>query len=239
MKKIPVIVLVALGLAFAGAAEAAKPRKRTRNQNRIGPYVTALVGLSTYGGDQSNDEQSLIDLIDDANVPFQNEEVGTDDSDIGYQASFGYRFSRYIALELGLVQYGELASQLTADVDLPDDTLGFVPARFEYAFKVGGPLISAVGILPVGQKFELYGRVGMLFASVEREFTSRINGQRGLSFSASGDSQDVVYGVGAAFNINQVYAIRAEYQLLNDAGQANRTGTEDLDFMSIGMIVRF
>jgi opacity protein-like surface antigen len=239
MKKIPMIVLVALGLAFAGAAEAAKPKKRTRNQNRVGPYVTALVGMSTYGGDQSNDEQSLIDLIDDANVPFQNEEVGTDDSDIGYQASFGYRFARYIALELGLVQYGELASQLSADVDLPDDTAGFVPARFEYAFKVGGPLISAVGILPLGDKFELYGRVGFLFASVEREFTSRIDGQRGLSYSASGDSQDVVYGVGANFNINQAYAIRAEYQLLDDVGESGRTGTEDLDFISIGMIVRF
>src|SRR5262245_1153540 len=87
MKKIPVIVLVALGLAFAGAAEAAKPKKRTRNQNRVGPYVTGLIGMSTYGGDQSNDEASLIDLLEDADVPFQNENVGTDDSDIGYQAA--------------------------------------------------------------------------------------------------------------------------------------------------------
>jgi opacity protein-like surface antigen len=238
MKKIPVIVLMVFGLAFAGAAEAAKPKKRTRNANRIGPYVTALVGMSAYGGDQSNDEQSLIDLIDDANVPFQNEEVGTDDSDIGYQAAFGYRFARYIALELGLVQYGELTSELSADVDLGDGN-GFVPARFEYSFKVGGPLISAVGLLPLGEKFELYGRLGFLFASVEREFSSRINGQRGLSYSASGDSQDVVYGIGANFNINQAYAIRAEYQILDDVGEDGRTGTESLDFMSIGMIVRF
>jgi opacity protein-like surface antigen len=239
MKNISVIVLVVLGLAFAGMAEAAKPKKRTRNANRVGPYGTVHVGMSTYGGDQSNDEQSLIDLIDDANVPFQNEQVGTDDSDIGYQAAFGYRFGRFIALELGLVQYGELASELSADVDLSDDTLGFVPARFEYAFKIGGPLISAVGMLPLGKKFELYGRLGFLFASVEREFSSRINGQRGLSYSASGDSQDVVYGIGANFNINQAYAIRAEYQILDDVGEDGRTGTESLDFMSIGMIVRF
>ena len=239
MKKISVIVLVVLGLALAGAAEAAKPKKRTRNQNRVGPYVTGLVGLSTYGGDQSNDEQSLVDLIEDADVPFQNEHVGTEDSDLGFQAAFGYRFARYIAMELGLVQYGELTSELTADVDLPEDTEGFVPARFDYAFKVGGPLISAVGILPLGDKFEVYGRVGFLFASVEREFTSRINGQRGLSYSANGDSQDLVYGVGMNFNINQAYAIRAEYQILDDVGEDGRTGTESLDFMSIGMIVRF
>src|SRR5262249_26273454 len=151
-------------------------------QNRVGPYVSGLVGLSTYGGDQSNDEQSLIDLIEDAGVPFQNESVGTEDSDFGFQAAFGYRFARYVAMELGLVQFGELTWELTADVDLPDDNEGFVPAKFDYAFKVGGPLISAVGILPLGEKFELYGRLGFLFASVEREFTSRINGQRGLSF---------------------------------------------------------
>lgn len=240
MKKIPVIALVALGLVFAGAANAAgSKKKRTRNQNRVGPYVTAFVGMTSYSGDQSADEQSLLDILDDADVPFQNEHTNTEDSDLGYSAAFGYRFSRYIAGELALAQFGALTSTLTADVDLPQDASGFVPARFEYSFHVGGPIISVVGMLPIKDKFEFYGRVGYLFASVEREFTSKINGQRGISGSAQGDSQNLVYGAGITWNISQVYSVRAEYTVLDEVGQDNRTGKEDLSQMSIGMIVRF
>jgi hypothetical protein len=239
MKKIPVIVLVVLGLAFAGMAEAAKPKKRTRNQNRVGPYVTGFVGMTSYSGDQSADERSLIEILEGAGVPFQNERTSTEDTDIGYTASFGYRFSRYIAGELGLSHFGSLTSTLHADIDLPQDTSGFVPAHFEYAFNVGGPLISVLGILPIKDKFEFYGRVGYLFASVEREFTSTINGQRGLTGNAQGDSQNLVYGAGFTWNFTQAYSARAEYQVLDDVGQGNRTGKEDLSMISVGVLVRF
>lgn len=239
MKKISVIVLVVLGLAFAGMAEAAKPKKRTRNANRVGPYGTVLVGMSTYGGDQSADEQSLLDLFFNAGVPVQNASASTDDSDIGYQAAFGYRFNRYIAFELGLSQFGSLESSGHAEVDIPNDGEGFIPANLEYSFNVGGPVISAVGMLPMGEKFEAYARVGFLFASVEREFSSRVGGERGVSGSAKGDSQEPVYGVGLTWNINQVYSVRGEYQVLSNVGQSGRTGTEDLKSVLIGLIVRF
>jgi len=239
MKKIPVILLVVLGLAFAGMAEAAKPKKRTRNQNRIGPYVTGLVGMTSYSGDQSGDERSLIGVLEGAGVPFQNVKTSTEESDLGYTASFGYRFSRFIAGELGLSQFGSLTSSLTAEIDLPQDTSGFVPARFEYAFNVGGPVISVLGILPIKNKFEFFGRVGYLFASVEREFTSKINGQRGLAGNAQGDSQNLVYGAGITWNFTEAYSARAEYQILDDVGQGNRTGKEDLSMISVGVLVRF
>jgi opacity protein-like surface antigen len=238
MKKIPVILLVASAVAFAGLAQAA-PKKRTRNLNRIGPYVTAFVGNTSYSGDQSSIEQELLDLLDVTSIPSQNLSASTDDSDIGYAAAFGYRFNRYIATELGLVQYGSLASQATGEFDFPNDNAGFITDKLELAFHVGGPLISVLGILPVNDKLELYARAGYLFASVEREFTEHIEGQGGVSGSARGDSQNLVIGIGANWNFSQVYSMRFEYEKLNDVGQGSRTGTEDLDFLSLGLIVRF
>ena len=44
---------------------------------------------------------------------------------------------------------------------------------------------------------------------------------------------------GFTWNINQVYSVRGEYQVLSNVGQDSRTGTEDLKTFAIGMIMRF
>ena len=236
MKKLSVILLVVLSLAFAGFAEAAKPKKRTRNANRIGAYGGVLIGQSNFSGDQSANEQQLIDTLEGTEAPIQNLSTGTEDSDLGYQATFGYRFNRYFAAELGLAQFGTLKSTARADMDFGD---GFVPASVSLSFSAGGPVVSAVGIVPINEKFELYGRLGYLFCSAERELTSRVDGQSGGFGSAKGDSQNPVYGFGFAYHFNQVYSLRGEFQKLDGLGQENRTGEEDLTVIGLGIIVRF
>ena len=235
MKKLSVILLVIVSLVFAGFAEAAKPKKRTRNANRVGAYGGALLGQSNFSGDQSLNEESLRDILSGAGTP-QNLESSTKDTDIGYQATFGYRFNRHFAAELGLAQFGSLSSTARADIDFGS---GPVPASVKLNFSAGGPIVSAIGILPVSEKFELYARLGYLFCSSERELSSRVNGQAGSFGSAKGDSQNPVYGVGFAWNINQVYSIRGEFQKLDQLGQENRTGAEDVTVIGVGLIVRF
>jgi hypothetical protein len=239
MKKSLVVVLAGLSLAVAGYAEAAKPKKRSRSANRIGAYAGAQVGQSTYSAD--NVEAIAADLEDsliNAGVASQNLSSSFEDTDIGYQAMFGYRFHRYFAAELGLAQFGSMDVTSRADVDF-DDGQGFVPTRLKVSYSVGGPMFSVIGILPMHDKFELFGRVGYLFASSRQEFSASIDGQSAGSGSVKGDSQDPVFGVGFAFHINQVYSIRGEYQQLDSVGQPSRTGQEDLKVLALGLIVRF
>jgi opacity protein-like surface antigen len=236
MKKIAVVLLVVASVAFAGIAEAAKPKKRTRNANRVGPYGVGFIGQSQYTGDQSQTEQDLLDTLINTGNPTQNLSASTEDTDIGYNATFGYRFNRYFAAELGLAQFGSLESTAKGDLDFGD---GFVPTSLKLAFSAGGPMVSAVGFLPLNDKFELFARVGYLFTSSERELTSSVDGQSGGFGSAKGDSQNMVLGIGAAFNFNQVYSVRFEYQQLDDLGQDNRTGLEDLTVIGLGVVVRF
>jgi OOP family OmpA-OmpF porin len=236
MKKLSVILLVVASILFAGFAEAAKPKKRTRNANRVGAYGGALIGRSSFSGDQSANEQGLIDTLVGTGNPIQNLSSSTTDSDIGYQATFGYRFNRYFAAELGLAQFGTLSSTAKADMDFGD---GFVPASVSLEFRAGGPIMSAIGILPINDKFELYGRLGYLFASSERELSSRVDGQSGSFGSAKGDSQNPVYGIGFAWHINQVYSIRGEFQKIDQLGQEDRTGAEDVTIIGVGLSVRF
>jgi hypothetical protein len=238
MKKTAVILLVVLSVGFAGFTEAATPKKRTRNANRIGPYAGALVGYSNFSGNQDENEQNLVDILDNSQYPYQNLTTGTENTDLGYQALFGYRFHRFFSAELGLAQFGQLKSTAKADVDFGDGN-GFVPSSIALTFTAGGPMLSAIGILPIGEKFELFGRLGYLFTSSERSLSSKVNGQTGSFGSAKGDSQNPVYGVGFALHINQVYSIRGEYQQLDQLGQENRTGAEDVTVMGVGLIIRF
>ena len=238
MKKITVVLLVVLSMGIAGFSEAATPKKRTRNANRIGPYAGALVGYSQFAGNQDENEQNLKDILDNAPYPSTEITSSTEDADVGYQALFGYRFHRFFGAELGLAQFGDLKSTAKTEMDFGDGR-GFVPSSVSLTFTAGGPMLSALGILPLGEKFELYGRLGYLFTSSERSLTSRVEGQSGGFSSAKGDSQNPVYGIGFAWNINQVYTIRGEYQQLDQLGQENRTGAEDVSVMGLGLIVRF
>ena len=237
MKRITIVVLAVLTIAFAGFADAATPKKRTRNANRVGAYGGALIGYSTYGGDQSQTEQELEDFLASSGAPIQGEVFsGTEESDIGYQAMFGYRFHRYFAAELGLAQYGSLVSKANADLDFGQ---GFVPTSVALKFSAGGPVVSAIGILPLNNNFEFFARLGYLFASAQREFSARVDGESAGGGSAHGESQNPVYGVGFAWHINQVYSIRGEYQRLDSLGEKNQTGKEDVTVMGLGLIVRF
>ena len=53
------------------------------------------------------------------------------------------------------------------------------------------------------------------------------------------ESTEVVYGLGAAYHVNQMFSIRAQFEKLDQVGDPNRTGTEDITTASIGLIVRF
>lgn len=235
MKNLSVILLAITCIAFAGLADAA-PKKRTRNANRIGPYGMGGVGYSSWTGDQSDAEAFVVDLFEQNDIPGEDVSIKTEENDVGYNFTFGYRFTRYLAAELSLAQFGSVESTGRADVESTDGT---VPVSVKVGFSAGGPMISAIGILPINDKFEVYGRLGYLFTSAEREISSRVDGERGgLVGGIEGDSHDVVLGVGAAYNVNQIYAMRLEYQQL-ELGEADNTGEEKVNVISLGVVVRF
>jgi len=234
MKKVSVIVLVVVGLMFAAYAEAAKPKRRTRNANRIGPYAGALISMNSYPGDQSGAEADLESTFN--GVTTRDLRIGTDDQDMGFAAQFGYRFTRYFAAEFALAQYGDLRSDAHADIDLG---AGFVPASINLNFHTGGPMVSAIGILPINDKFEVYGRAGLLFASSEREFVIKVDGDTSSFGTSKGESTEVVLGLGIAWHVNQMFSVRAQYEKLDKVGDPGKTGTEDINSASLGLVVRF
>ncbi len=236
MKKISVIVLVITALLMAGLAEAAPKKKRTRNANRVGPYAGVMASMTSYTSEQDINEAGIISFFAQQNIPFTNTVKTTDDSDFGYEAVFGYRFNRYVAAELGLLQVGEVENRLTGDFGPPGNTL---PGYVSLDYKFGGPVLAAVGFLPLNDKFELFARGGVLFASSDRDVIVNIDGESTNLGGTRGDSTELVYGAGLQFHVNVMFTVRAEYMIFRDVGDPNTTGTESLNNMSLGLIVRF
>jgi hypothetical protein len=156
-----------------------------------------------------------------------------DDRDASFGMSAGYRLFRWLALEGGYADLGEIVYR--------NDSVGTQFGNPEQWFQkqavsVSGITLSALGILPVSYRWELYARAGLLFATNEIDLyiTDRV-GADNVQFSDS--STEMLAGVGASFSFAEVYAARFEFQRIFDAGENLVEG--DLDILSIGFTVSF
>jgi len=106
-------------------------------------------------------------------------------SDLAVRAFVGLRLHRYLAIEAGWVDIGEidaLVPAITADAQLTQ-----VPTTVETT----GWEATAVGIWPVNRDFEVFGKVGLI--SWDSDLTA------GGAGAAGADGQDLAYGIGADY----------------------------------------
>jgi OOP family OmpA-OmpF porin len=92
--------------------------------------------------------------------------------------------------------------------------------------------LVAVGILPIGEKFSVYGKIGLYMANTDG--TTNIPGVANESKS----NTDLTYAVGVGYDFTKNFGVRAEYQKFQDVGGGN-IGEADVDVMSIGIVYRF
>lgn len=149
----------------------------------------------------------------------------------------GYRWLPWLAfegtyLELSDVRYNS------------DDVVGFETdagtdtAEVSNSIKtrIRGPAVSALAILPVTYEFELFARGGVMFSSSNIALgASYFRGNIGNSDS----SADWLAGAGAAYTFLDVYTARLEYQRVFDAGVDDLVLEDDIDFISLQIVVTF
>lgn len=136
-----------------------------------------------------------------------------DASDTAFKVFGGYLFNQHFAVEASWFDGGA-----------PDERAG--PASVEV--ELTGLTASAVGRLPLGDAFTLFGKIG--FTSYDAEIVGRVNGD--VFFSEDGSDEDVSYGVGGEFAIGQVFGLRAEYEMIDVSGGS-------FNMLSLGGVFRF
>ena len=134
------------------------------------------------------------------------------DDDNGTRYSIGFRTLQFLGFE---ATYDSLGS-------FSDENAG---VRAEADISSYG--VYALGVLPIGKHFEMFGKVGYHHWSVD----SSLSGAVTESSSDSGNSP--AYGTGFTFVLTQHFAIRTEYE------KFKTDKTDSLDLKSLGVEIRF
>lgn len=112
----------------------------------------------------------------------------------------GWRFHRMLAVELSYLDFGEAKGESAA---------GSPPASATVGVRAVG--LSGLGILPVGESFSVFGRLGLLQTST----TVRMTGAAAARDDRSETEMHV--GIGGMLKLSRGWALRLEFERVNDS----------------------
>lgn len=127
----------------------------------------------------------------------------TDDADTGWKLFAGYKIMKYLAVEGAYANLGEGTAHSIITAPAP----GVVDTTLE----AEAWTVSALGILPLGESFSLFGRLGVNFWNAD---VSAVGTGGGATAVAAGDDDgtDMVYGAGASYSFTPNFSVRGEWE---------------------------
>ncbi len=197
-------------------------------------FVPALAHAQFYVGASAGTARTS---IDDARIADQFLDLGfdsahtkSDTNDLGLRAFGGYQFGPYFALEAAYFDLGTHAFRTdvapTGSLTGRPDTDGFE--------------LDAVGRLPIGERFSLYGRIGAFNARTTTHYTG--TGSVEVLSSGSRFHKNVTkatYAVGAAYDITAHIGARIEWARYPDLGDEFSGGRTSANLYTVGLAYRF
>lgn len=213
--------LICVALLAAGTAQAAE----------TGFYVGVDAGRPDY--DVGRGDGILVSL----SGPFGGgsiftvypENIDVDDDGVSWGATIGYRIHKYVAAEVAYLDLADANTRERYRVPSPTPLLPDFTINREAKISVSGPTFSVLGILPLGAGFEPYVRVGVLFADLEHETLSPL-GSAKVTFG----TEELFGGVGVQWSFAGRWAVRLEYQRVNEISGSIRNGDVEIDHLTLG-----
>lgn len=148
--------------------------------------------------------------------------AGCRDHDEVWRAFAGYRFNRYLSLELGFADLGTVSAS---------GDLGMGPVTEEVEFRAWD--LSGLLSFPIANRLSLFGRLGGYRARSSHEIVT------GTGTTQSGDSDSgLTYGAGLAFHLGFL-GLRLEWQRYDNVGGSTTGLQETIDVLSLGALIRF
>lgn len=215
-------LLLYLGFACVAPAQSVEP----------GWYLLGFGGESSAAGlSQGQTDANVIAIFNSIGLDAVINSSTIDDSDTGYGFGGGYQHNDHFAVEFAYVDLGSLEysafTTVTDGVEVADAELGLESSAT-------GPVVSMLGILPIGDRFSLFGRVGLSFMSAKGTARIAIDGTSERARQTSQKS-DPVFGAGVEFSLGKHAAIRLAWDRYLDVGTEDVTGDVDSDLITLGL----
>lgn len=222
--------LIATALLIAGTA-AAEER---------GFYAGAGVGWSQVSIPKSKATNSFIYAFDYLGLPLESWSARTDESDVMWSAFAGYQFMKYLAVEAGYLDTGTASytgrgTTLVFDPDINDFVAVAVNGKIDW-HATGWP-VSALGIWPIDDNWEVYGRVGAFIGDVKADLRVAGNDSVGKAHT-SGNTTEFLYGVGVDGKFLENWTARFEWLAIPSLGDSD-TGSGDWNGLQFSLLYRF
>ena len=186
-----------------------------------GPYAGGALGPSTmsFQGDSLGVSNATASSL------------STEQKSTAFKGFGGYRFNPNFAAEGGFVYFGKFRA--TRTVTAPSAGT----ARSDLT--VFGGYVNAVGIAPLSQHFELFGKLGFIVTGAVADRTST------GSVALVGDSvgahieRNLHLGAGAEVRFTPTFGMRLEYEKAFGVGDAKTIGAGDIGVVFLGLAFRF
>jgi OOP family OmpA-OmpF porin len=214
-------LLLFLGFG-AAAADAGEP----------GWYFVGFAGEATASGlSESQSEDNIAAIFQSVGLDVVSADSNIDDSDTSYGLAGGYQLNDHLAFEFSYVDLGSFNNH--AAVTLTDGSTES-DADLVLETSASGPVVSVLGVLPIGGRFSLYGRAGLTLLSADGRARITVDGESQRA-SQSSDKTDPVFGVGAEFSFSKYWALRLAWDRYLDVGTEDVSGDIDADVVSLGI----
>ena len=217
---------------------------------QLGPYFGGSFGVTDKDDDGSQYELFVLGNFYPA-LAFMptSHVVELDTEDQGYMGLAGFRIHRNFALEGVFIHMGDVNYRAVSDGVANLFVEGGLTQEFPLTLdtrvesSLSGLGMSALGIWPIGRRWELYARGGLQFSTIRTDVhTVRIAGTDRVNRAEAGIARksalDFVAGAGIAMSMFEIYGARLEYMRVFEAGD-DLIARGDADMLSLGFIVAF
>ncbi|WP_170309603.1 outer membrane beta-barrel protein [Litorilituus lipolyticus] len=176
----------------------------------------------------SYDNINFIPDIDMTELPSLTYDDTT--SEMGYRGYLGHQLNRYIAVEAGIISFGEANFSISEET-ISTDGKTTTSVKYSGAFKTFAGDIRAIGTYPINDNLYIKAQLGILAWDNEFSFLTTQDGELVLE-KDSKTGTSLITGIGVAYGFNDVIAIALDYEA---------TEIADITTKNIGLslLVRF
>ncbi len=204
-----------------------------------GFYVGASVGQGSFALNTSKVNRAIEGAFEDNNLVLDQTSQNKDTKSTTWQAILGYRLNPYLAGEITYLDLRGPSYRLSGDATFPPTFIAPVPVTTKADWSASGVPLSVLGIWPITDEWEVFGRVGVFIGDVTVKVAANAdNGNANARSRASESSTEFIGGAGVDWKFMDAFTARAEWQGMPSVGN-NQTGSTSWNQIALSVLYKF